>query len=55
MVINIKLSDKNWTQSTLHVALGGLGVRAAVNLLLPACQSLAAHMLKISYLISTIF
>ena len=39
-VINIKLSDRNWTfQSTLPVALGGLGVRSAVNLSLPAFLS----------------
>ena len=28
-VIHIKLSDRNWTQSTLPVDLGGLGVRSA--------------------------
>ena len=39
-VINIKLSDRNWTfQSTLPVALGGLRVRSAVNLSLPAFLS----------------
>ena len=35
-VINIKVSDRNWTQSTLPVSLGGLGVRSAVDLSLPA-------------------
>ena len=38
-VINIKLSDRNLTQSTLSVSLGGLEVRSAVDLSLPAFLS----------------
>ena len=38
-IINIKLSNRNWTQSTLSVTLGELGVRSAVDLSLSAFLS----------------
>ena len=41
-ILNIKLEDKAWQQSSLPVALGGLGIRWATDISLPAFLS-SAH------------
>ena len=42
VVLNIELNDVTWSQATLPVANGGLGVRLATDLALPAFLSSVA-------------
>jgi hypothetical protein len=41
--LNVDLSDVTWKQATLPVASGGLGVRLAVDLALPAFLSFGVN------------
>ena len=48
-VLNIAMSDESWDQATLPVANGGLGIRKATDIALPAFLSSGLKLSSISF------
>src|ERR1043165_6599090 len=52
-ILNISLTDLQWTQASLPIKMGGLGIRRATSLALPECFASAASTLPLQTLILT--
>ena len=45
--LNVRLTEEAWTQATLPVKKGGLGIRKAADLAIPACFSSLADSMTV--------